>query len=160
MGVHLRLREFSAVGRERKLIQLIECHLSAEQSRQRANRREQRRAQEEQRQRIGGRHRRIGPAQAVSHPEDQANRAQHHNIRPVDRAQMEGIGADNMVAVFARVREIELIKYIFSALAIKGELFASFENRLIIVIQLIFGFAQRGHVLVDPRHQHKSAPDG
>ena len=46
VGMRLRLRELSAVRRERKLIQLVECHLRAEQSGQRAYRREQRRAQE------------------------------------------------------------------------------------------------------------------
>ena len=46
------------------------------------------------------------------------------------------------------------------ALAVQGELFASFQYRLVIVIELIFGFAQHRHVFVDARHQHKAAPDG
>ena len=46
VGMRLRLRKFSAIRRERKFIQLVERHLRAEQSGQRANRGKQRRAQE------------------------------------------------------------------------------------------------------------------
>ena len=53
-----------------------------------------------------------------------------------------------------------MIKDMLGALAVQGELFASFQYRLVIVIELIFGFAQHRHVFVDARHQHKAAPDG
>ncbi|SVM35535.1 Uncharacterised protein [Klebsiella pneumoniae] len=47
---------------------------------------------------------------------------------------MEGIGANNMVPVFSRIRQIELIKHIFGALAVESEFFATFEHRLVVVI--------------------------
>jgi ABC-type siderophore export system fused ATPase/permease subunit len=34
------------------------------------------------------------------------------------------------------------------------------RDRLVVVIELIFRFAQAGHMFVHPRHQHKAAPDG
>ena len=73
---------------------------------------------------------------------------------------MEGIGANNMVTVLFGIRDVHLIKDMLGALAVERQLFAPFQHRLIIVVQLVFGFAQGSHVLIHPRHQHKSPPDG
>ena len=53
-----------------------------------------------------------------------------------------------------------MVKDILGALAVQGELFAPFQYRLVIVIELIFSFAQDRHVFIDAGHQHKTAPDG
>ena len=162
LPVRMRLRpgKVGPVRGEGELTQLVKRHLGAEQRGQRADGGEQRRAQKQQRQGIGRRHGGIGPAEAVGHPEHQPDGAKHHNIRPVNRAEMEGIGANDMVPILPGVREVELIKHILRAFAIEGQLFAPLQHRLVVVIQLIFRFAQAGHMFVHPRHQHKTAPDG
>ena len=162
LPVRMRLRpgKVGPVRGEGELTQLVKRHLGAEQRGQRADGGEQRRAQKQQRQGIGRRHGGIGPAEAVGHPEHQPDGAKHHNIRPVDRAEVEGIGANDMVPVLPGVREVELVKHILRALAVEGQLFTPLQHRLIVVIQFIFRFAQAGHMFVHPRDQHKAAPDG
>ncbi len=101
LPVRMRLRPGKAwpVRGEGELTKLVKRHLGAEQRGQRADGGEQRRAQKQQRQGIGRRHGGIGPAEAVGHPKHQPDGAKHHNIRPVDRAEVEGIGANDMVPV-------------------------------------------------------------
>ncbi|MOA01206.1 hypothetical protein D3C78_1205980 [compost metagenome] len=72
---------------------------------------------------------------------------------------MERVRANNMMTVLAGIGNVEIIENMFGAFTIKRELFTAFEHRLIIVIQLVFGFAQHGHMLVNTRHQHVAAPD-
>ena len=158
--VRRRLRESFLIRRQREFIQFIERHLRAQQRGQRAHRRQQRRAQEQQRKRVCGGNVGVGPAETVRHPEHQTNGPQHHNIRPVDRTQMEGVSPYDMVAVVFRIRREFLFVDILRALAVQGQLFAPFQHRLVIVVQAVFGFTQRRHVFIHPRHQHETAPDG
>ena len=73
---------------------------------------------------------------------------------------MEGVCADNMVAILLRIRNVEVVKHILGAFPVQSQLFAPFEYGLKIRVQLVFGFTQGRHMFVHPRHQHKTAPDG
>ncbi|SAH15085.1 Uncharacterised protein [Enterobacter cloacae] len=62
---------------------------------------------------------------------------------------MERIGANNVMTIFVRIRDIEMVEDMFGALAVQRQLFTPFQHRLVIVIELVFRFAQHRHVLID-----------
>ena len=78
-------------------------------------------AQEQQGQGEGGGHIGVGPAQPVGQEEDQADGTQHHDVRPVHRAQVVGIGADDLLPVVLGILLIELVVDEVGTLAVERQ---------------------------------------
>ncbi|MNF70773.1 hypothetical protein D3C84_526970 [compost metagenome] len=139
---------------------LVERHLGRDQGRQGANALQQRSAQEQQGQGEGGGHIGVGPAEAVGQEEDQAYGPQHHDVRPVHRAQVIGIGADNLPAVIPGVLLIELVIDEVGTLAIERQLLAARDDGLVVLVEPVFGLAHPGQVAIDPVHQQPAHHHG
>ncbi len=114
---------------------LVERHLSGKQGRQGTNPLQQRGAQEQQGQRKGSSHIGVGPAKAVGQKEDQTDGPQHHDIRPVHRAQVIGVGANDLLAVVTGILLIELVVNEVSPLAVERQLLATGDDGLIVLIE-------------------------
>ncbi|SRN37824.1 Uncharacterised protein [Shigella flexneri] len=53
---------------------------------------------------------------------------------------MEGVCANNMMAILLRIGDVEVVKHILGAFPVQSQLFAPFKYSLKIRVQLVFGF--------------------
>ena len=157
---HHRRRKVLLVLRQFQGFQFAKGHLCAEQRRQRAHGLQHRRAQEQQRQGIGCGDIGIRPAQRVCHKEDQPDRPQHHDIRPVHGAQVKGIGTDNVEAVLLGIFAVNIVKQMPRPFAVKRQLFAPFDDFLIVSLQFVFRFTHFRQMAVNVRHQYETTDNG
>ncbi len=139
---------------------LVERHLGGEQGRQRANALQQGGTQEQQGQREGGGHLGVGPAQPVGQEEDQTDGPQHHDIRPVHRAQVIGVGANDLLPIVLRILLIKLVVNEVGPLAVERQLLAASDDGLIVLIEPILGLTHMGEMAIDPVHQQPAHHHG
>ena len=117
-------------------------------------------AQEQQGQGEGGGHIGVGPAQPVGQEEDQADGTQHHDVRPVHRAQVVGIGADDLLPVVPGILLIELVVDEVGTLAVERQLLAPGDDGLVVLVEPVFGLAHVRQVAIDPVHQQPAHHHG
>lgn len=108
----------------------------------------------------GGGHIGVGPAKAVGQKEDQTDGPQHHDIRPVHRAQVIGVGADDLLAVVTGILFIELVVNEVSPLAVERQLLAAGDDGLIVLIEPIFGLTHVGEMAINTVHQQPAHHHG